>query len=344
MGVAWLLPGAWWLAALVAVPVTVHLLARQRRHPLRFPTLRFLEAASAPSRRHWRVRDPALLALRGAIILALAAALAGPMLVTAARQARWDARLARAVVIAPAVVEAPAVTAEELREPEGASRRFVTADFAAGLADAAAWLQSQGVSRREVVVVAPLARGALTNADVRALPAGVGVRFVRAGAPAASTREHMAARLEGDSLWRVRASVTQDDTSTTVREVERAREAGSVVELTGSDAERPAAEAARRAVLRRGVALTSANDAPVSVPWTGSVAALAAAVDARSAPHEASGLGDHIAIDDATLAAWTRAAVPRGQAAPVDDSDRRAVWLAVLALLGLEWWWRRRLA
>ncbi len=71
MGIAWLLPAAWWLGALVAVPVAVHLLARQRRRPLRFPTLRFIEAASAPSRRHWRVRDPGLLAVRSAILLAI---------------------------------------------------------------------------------------------------------------------------------------------------------------------------------------------------------------------------------------------------------------------------------
>ena len=342
MGVSWLLPAAGWLAALVAVPVTVHLLARQRRRPVRFPTLRFLEAASAPSRRQWHVRDPGLLALRGAIVLAIAAALSGPMLVTAARQIRWDARVARAVVVAPAVVEAPAVVAVEGREAAWASRRFVTPDLAAGLADAAAWLHSLGVSRREIVVVAPLARGVLTNADVRALPTDVGLRFVRAGALAASTGEQIVARLVGDTLWRVTASVTLDDTSTTVRETARAPEPNRVVDPTASAAERPAAEAARRAVLRRGVRLATASDPPIRVPWTGTVAALAAAVDAPGAPLSARGPADPAAIDDATLAAWTRAAVPRGPAAPVDEGDRRAVWLVVLALLGVEWWWRRR--
>ena len=342
MGIAWLAPAAWWLGALVAVPVAVHLLARQRRRPVRFPTLRFVEAASAPSRRHWRVRDPGLLAVRSAILLALAAALAGPMLVTSGRQARWDARLARAVVIAPEVVAAPVVSDAELPESDGIGRRFVTRDLAGGLADASAWLSAQGPHRREIVVVGPLPRGALTSADILALPAGLGLRFERTGALAASTREQMAALLVGDTLWRVTESVTLDDASTTVREKGRALERGRVVEATAGVAEQPVAEAARRAVLRRGVRLTSPNDVPMSAPWTGSVAALAAAVDARHATSDDHGSDEAMAIDDATLAGWARPASPYGASAPVDEGDRRAVWLAVLALLALESWWRRR--
>jgi hypothetical protein len=91
------------------------------------------------------------------------------------------------------------------------------------------------------------------------------------------------------------------------------------------------------------VGLTAVSDPPISAPWTGSVTALAAVVDARSAASRERD-DESVAIDDATLAGWTRAAAPRGRAAPVDEGDRRATWLLVLALLGLEWWWRRRLA
>lgn len=342
MGIAWLLPAAWWLGVLVALPVAVHLLARQRHRPVRFPTVRFIEGASAPSRRRWRVRDPGLLAIRSATLLAIAAALAGPLVVTAARQARWDARVARAVVVTPEVIVDPAVAAAEVRGAEGIGRRFVTNDVAAGLADAAAWVQVQGPSRREIVVVGPLPRGALTTADVQALPAGLGLRFVRRGTLGAPFREQTAVRLESDTLWRVTDAVTDDDASTTVRETARTLAQERAVEVTAPVAERPAAEAARRAVLRRGVLLGSPADASITVPWTGSVGAVAAAVDAATTMEGDSFDHESLAIADATLAEWTRAAAPLGAAAPVDEGDRRAMWLVVLALLALEWWWRRR--
>ncbi len=342
MGIAWLLPAAWWLGVLVALPVAVHLLARQRPRPVRFPTLRFIEGASAPSRRHWRVRDPGLLAIRSATLLAIATALAGPMVVTAARQARWNARVARAVVVTPGGIADPAVAAAEVRGAEGIGRRVVTNDVAAGLADAAAWLQDQGPSRREIVVVGPLPRGALTAADAQALPAGFGLRFVRRGALAAPFREQMTARLVGDTLWRVTDAVTYDGASTTVRETARALAQHRTVEVTAPAAERPEAEAARRAVLRRGVWLASPAGASITVPWAGSVGAVAAAIDAATTTEGDRVDQESLAIADATLAEWTRAAAPPGAAAPVDAGDRRAVWLVVLALLALEWWWRRR--
>lgn len=342
MGIAWLLPAASWLAVLVAVPVAVHLLARPRRRPLRFPTVRFIESAHAPSRRHWRLRDPGLLGIRSATLLALAAALAGPMVVTAGRQARWDARVARAVVVTPEGIADPAVAAAEVREAEGIGRRFVTNDVAAGLADASAWLHRQGPSRREIVVAGPLPRGALTAADVQALPAGLGLRFVRRGALAAPFREYTGVRLVGDTLWRITAAVTHDDASTTVRETGRALAEQRAVEVTAPVAERPAAEAARRAVLRRGVWLASPAAASITVPWAGSVGAVAAAVDAATTTEGDRFDHESVAIADATLAGWTRAGAPLGAAAPVDEGDRRAVWLVVLALLALEWWWRRR--
>lgn len=342
MGLAWLLPAAWWLGALVAVPVAVHLLARQRRRPLRFPTLRFIEAASAPSRRHWRVRDPGLLAIRSATLLAIAAAIAGPMVVTASRQARWAARVARAMVVAPEVVAGPAVAAAEVREADGIGRRFVTSDVAAGLADASAWLQAQAPSRREIVVVGPLPRGALSAADVRALPVGLGLTFVRSGTLAAPVRAHTAARLVGDTLWRVTDAVTYDDASTAVHETGRTLAPGRAVEVTAPMEERPAAEAARRAVLRLGVRLASPLAASITVPWTGNVGAMAADVDAATTTKDDRLSHEPLAIADETLAEWSRAASLFGAAAPVDEGDRRAVWLVALALLALEWWWRRR--
>ena len=117
MSLTWLAPAAWWLAALAAVPIAMHLLARHRRQPLHFPTVRFLEDVPAATRRRWQVDEPVLLAVRVLVVLAVAAALAAPVLVTPARQARWDAPLARAIVATPALAEiaAAAVPAVEGR-------------------------------------------------------------------------------------------------------------------------------------------------------------------------------------------------------------------------------------
>ena len=70
MSLTWLAPAAWWLAALAAVPIAMHLLARHRRQPLRFPTVRFLEDAPAATRRRWQLHEPGLLAVRVSVVLA----------------------------------------------------------------------------------------------------------------------------------------------------------------------------------------------------------------------------------------------------------------------------------
>lgn len=334
MALTWLAPAAWWLATLVALPVAVHLLARQRHRSQRFPTVRFLDDAAAPARRRWTPRDPWLLAVRVAIVLAVAAAMAAPLLVTPARQARWNAPLAQAIVVTPAGADGAAVP---LAANAGEQQRFVTADLRAGLADAAAWLSTHRFSRREIVIVAPLTRDALGPADVASLPADLGVRVVRTAAPPIAPVERVRAQLIEGTLWRITERVTLDDTGTTVRETARVASSARVIEPVATAETREAAEAARRAVLRRGVVITDAT--PIAVPWTGDITAFAAAVDA----HAGEGVGtDPAPIAAATLAAMTRPPRPRGPSAPVDEGDRRVVWLAVLALLAVETWLRRR--
>lgn len=334
MSLTWLAPAAWWLATLVALPVAVHLLARQRHQSRRFPTVRFLDDAAAPARRRWTPREPWLLAVRLAIVLAVTGALATPLLVTPARQARWDAPLAQAIVVDPAAAGEPGVpTAADA----GEQRRFVTADLRAGVADAAAWLSAHRLRRREIVVVAPLTRDALDATDVQALPAELGVRFVRTPSPPVAARTRVRAQLVGDTLWRITETVTLDDTGTTVRERARVASTARVIEPVATAEAREAAEAARRAVLRRGVVL--GDERPMTAPWTGDLAAFAAAIDAPVGD----GIGgDPAPMAEATVAAMTRPPRPRGSSAPVDQGDRRVAWLAVLMLLGLETWLRSR--
>lgn len=342
MAVQWLTPAALWLGALVAVPMTVHLLARQRRRPVRFPTLRFVEAASASSRRRWLVREPGLLAARMAIVMAVATALAGPVVVTASRQARRDSQVARAVVVVPEVAARDEVAATDVDDHDGVRRVFTTADVRQGLADAAAWVESQGPSRREIVVIGPLPRDAVATADVAAVPSAVGLRFMRIGALPPATRSRERLQWHGDTLWRVTESVTATASSTTVDEQRRAPESDRLVVVASPPAQRADAEAARRAVLRRGVVLGGPAATEVSMPWTGDVATLAAAIDARTLSVSDDQSREAEPIDEASLQAWTRPAAPLGPSTAVDAGDRRGLWAAVLALLALEAWLRRR--
>ena len=66
--------------AAIAVPLLVHLVEREKRDPMSFPSLMFLERTKAPftSRRH--VRDPWLLVLRALAVAALVLAFARPVL------------------------------------------------------------------------------------------------------------------------------------------------------------------------------------------------------------------------------------------------------------------------
>ncbi len=341
MRAAWLVPAALWLAALVVLPIAAHLRSRPRRRQVRFPTTRFLDPSAAPARRHLRLRDPGLLAVRVAIVLAIAVALAGPVLVTATRQARWDAVIARAIVTTPEVASDPAVAAAGRRDAGGDLRRFVTADLRAGVADASAWLQGHGLTRREIVIVAPLTRGRLDMADARAVPADIGVRVVRAGARPPETFQRVRVQLVADTLWRLTEEITLDETGTSVREIAREAASGPVIETPAGPADRDAAAAARRAVLRRGVVQTWPDAAPISVPWTGNIDALAAALDARDGG-DGGERRDPAPADDDLVAALTRPPAPRAPAAPIDAGDRRLAWAAALLLLGVETWLRRR--
>ena len=95
----WQNPWAWLGLTAIAVPILVHLLARQHAVRVRFPTLRFLPVSPITAVRRRRLTDLALLAVRIAIITVAVAALAQPYVVTANRGRSTSALLSRAVVI-----------------------------------------------------------------------------------------------------------------------------------------------------------------------------------------------------------------------------------------------------
>jgi len=97
----WFFPAAWFALAALAAPLVIHLLAHHRARPLAFPTLRFIRPTRLAAIRRRALEDVVLLTARMGILAAAVAAFAGPLLVTPARRASWNARLVRAIVTQP---------------------------------------------------------------------------------------------------------------------------------------------------------------------------------------------------------------------------------------------------
>src|ERR1700749_1932101 len=95
----WLNPWAWAGVIGVALPILIHLLGRGHAQVLKFPTLRFLDASRLLPTKRTRIHDPLLLAVRVAILLFAAAALAQPLVLTNGRKASLDRGLARAIIV-----------------------------------------------------------------------------------------------------------------------------------------------------------------------------------------------------------------------------------------------------
>jgi len=77
---SFLTPAFLWALPLIGVPVLIHFFARRQTTSIRWGAMEFLFASKVPQRRFLRLRDLLLLLLRMAIVLAIVAALAQPMI------------------------------------------------------------------------------------------------------------------------------------------------------------------------------------------------------------------------------------------------------------------------
>jgi hypothetical protein len=231
--------------AAVAAPILIHILVQRRAERVPFPTLRFLQPTRLAAVRRHLLDDGALLAVRIAILAAAVAALAGPLVVTAARRQSWDRRIVRAVVVDGA---APSFKSGEALY---LSREFIATSLPDGLRRAVAWLEAAPPARRELVVVSPFAIGSLTAADVAAVPASIGIRFERAGTLPA-TRTVPAGRVLG-TRGAVAREATLDAGQTSVRDVGAVESFSWPIEVVSSPAGQPAVDAAVAAVLSQRV-------------------------------------------------------------------------------------------
>jgi hypothetical protein len=85
-------------AALIAVPIVLHLIMRREAQKLRFPALRFVQLRRSVNQHRLRLRHLLLLALRCAVIALLAFALARPTLRSSGATGKVDAPVASVLV------------------------------------------------------------------------------------------------------------------------------------------------------------------------------------------------------------------------------------------------------
>ncbi len=254
----WLAPGAFAALILLAGPLIVHLLARRSARRVVFPAAHFVRATQAAAVRFRRPSDLGLLMLRLAIVIVAVMAAARPLVTTPWRLAKWNARVARAVVVdSSRSIPEPAV-ANRLADEElvnvFTARRVDTAALADGIERAARWLQSAPPSRREIVIVSDFQQGTLDEAALKAIPADIGVRFIRAGAPPA-TGLAISPLVDGwrGGIWQSTATI--DAAGTRASWARRgSSEAPAWISVAASAADAAAAERALRAALSQGVA------------------------------------------------------------------------------------------
>jgi hypothetical protein len=278
MSVSWLTPAAWWGLASLAVPILIHLLARERNRRMWFPSLRFLRATRVSALKRRRISDWLLFVVRSLILAFAVAALAAPVFVSDARWRSWNARITRAVVIAPVppgastIVPQAAALAAEARRGSFASEIFdPTETIADGLRDAAEWLGRQPPSLREVVVIGDFRVGALTAQHFAPLTPATGIRLLPVADPAPLRNVRL--RATADDGTGVVVAQTLDlaltDQTTTVERRTDGTPAPAIRVIAALQDQRRA-DAALRAVLAEGIVLPRGNTRRIVVEFAGS--------------------------------------------------------------------------
>jgi hypothetical protein len=357
MSVFWTTPAALIGLALIALPIAVHLLARQHVRTLRFPSLRFLQQTQLASFRRRTIEDAVLLVCRVAIVAAAAAALAGPLLETPSRVASYAGRTSRAIV----VVEPAAMAAiTPLEEEAFRSTRVQRAQIADALLDAVRWLDAQPRSSREIVVAGTLRRGSIGAADLTNVPPGIGIRFEQTATDGSTDLPVSILTRRDGRLLRVERAVHLTPEATRVTEGAVSAVPADLVTISARPPDAALAAAALRAALDAGVPWRD-FERPVAIVWSGgSESGIApgteivrvpapdppsSAADAVLATLTKVGRPDWIeplTIPRQQLDGWSRRPGPPAVDAPIgDESDRRWLWALALGLLAAEWWLRR---
>lgn len=359
MSLTWINPIALAALALTALPIAIHLLVRHQTRSLPYPSLRFLRETALAAFRRRAIQDAALLICRVAVVAAAVTALAGPVLHTSSRTAGFANRLSQAAVAAGS--SASLARSEDVFK----FATFERSAIADAIGDGWRWLDEQPPSAREIVFTGSFRRGSIEASDLVVVPAEVGISFVPDTPPTTPNQftTSLLTRRRGtlvrvDQLVRVDTDSTRVDAGTTVPVPE------DRLRVIAATADQALAEAALRAAVDEGVPWTAA-DRRLLIVWDGANPATTASqgVDvirmAMPSPAASAARATWDAIDRATprmfvepvlipraqLQSWSRPpGPPSPNAIPVDEGDRRWLWAAALALLGVEHVLRRERA
>ena len=269
---------AWAGLAGVALPVLIHLLARGQARVQRFPSLRFLEASRLLPTRRTRLHDLPLLAVRIAIVVAAAAAMAQPLILTAHRSQALGAPLVRAIVVdtstsmrratptGEAAFDVAQRTAARLRDSSSTSVVLETADPAGAIAGAAQWLLDEPW-RGELDIVSDFQTGAVDSLDLAAVPRRLGIRLSRVDVRRDTTAGFVIRASDAEIV----ANATPRGADTEVRWAKRGQTTTAPVVATflASDDAHAGVEAAQRAAATVGVRLPVDTSRSIEILYPG---------------------------------------------------------------------------
>ena len=241
----WLNPAAWIGLLAVAGPLVIHILVQRKAERLAFPSLRFLQQGRLASIRRHLLEDVPLLAIRGAIVGAAVAALAGPLIVTRTQRQAWNARVVRAIVVqgADGARRLRADSASASIAEAFLSQTFETPAVSDAIPRAVAWLENAPPARRELLIVGPLALGSMSADDLALIPPGIGIRFEQSGGLPAE-RSIAGGRVLASGSIVVQQQVRLKDIETSVQETGAAAPDLFPVDVVCSTDARPAVDAA----------------------------------------------------------------------------------------------------
>lgn len=359
MSITWINPAVLAGLALVALPIAIHLLVRQQTRVLPYPSLRFLRETALAAFRRRAIQDAALLVCRVAVVAAAVTALAGPVLHTPSRAAGYANRLSQAVIAVDSSGSRPVQT-DVFR-----SATFTRTSIADAIGDAVRWLDAQPPSAREIVFNGLFRRGSVDESDLAPVPEDVGIRFV-ADTPSAAPNQLTAAiatRRNG-TLVRIDQLVEVGTDATRVHEGAVVPVPEDRLRVVAAPADQALAEAALAAAIGEGVPWIT-GDRRVLIVWDGADGAASPSLGEDIIrmpvpnPPASAARATWNAIDRATprtfvdpvliareqLQSWSRPpGSPSSSAIPADEGDRRWLWAAALALLGIEHVLRRERA
>jgi hypothetical protein len=252
--VIWLNPAAWIAIAVTAVPVLIHLLVHRRAERFPFPTLRFIQPTRLAAIRRRVLEEIPLLAVRLAIVAAAVAAFAGPLVITSTRRSEWNGRVVRAIVIDARTDVAPPVQREDTAFR---TERFRAQSLSDGIRRAIAWLDTAPPARREVVITGPLTIGSIVDADLAAVPATIGIKFERIGAPPQERSVATTPLLEPEGT--VRRMVTLSGPRTSVSDARADAVTPWPIEVVATPDARPTIQAAIEAVTSQHVRMVPSD-------------------------------------------------------------------------------------